>query len=151
MTSRPNRFNIRVYGLLVNDAREVLLVHEKTGDVSFTKFPGGGLEFGEGTRDGLAREYKEETGIDIEVGEHFYTTDFFQQSAFRKEDQLISIYYRVKVQDASAISLDEFTLDNGGQDMQLRFFWIPVADLHKDMVTFPIDKIVAGMLHKAGH
>jgi 8-oxo-dGTP diphosphatase len=62
----------------------------------FTKLPGGGLEFGEGTRDCLRREFMEETGLEVEVCEHIYTTDFFQISAFNNKDQIISIYYRVK-------------------------------------------------------
>src|SRR6478609_2076845 len=96
MLNKINRFNIRVYGLLVNAEGAVLLSRERIGDIEFTKLPGGGMEFGEGTHECLIREFKEELGIDIEVTEHFYTTDFFQQSAFRSADQLISIYYKVK-------------------------------------------------------
>ena len=88
-----NRFTIRVYGLLINEQNQVLLVHERMPEIEFTKFPGGGLEFGEGTADCLIREFKEETGLDVQVKRHLYTTDFFQQSAFRKTDQLIAIYY----------------------------------------------------------
>lgn len=150
MTNNVSRLNIRVYGLLFNDANEVLLVHEKIGPVHFTKFPGGGLDLGEGIRDCLVREYKEETGIDIEIESHFYTTDFFLVSAFRETDQLISVYYKVKaLQHVSNIRLDEFDIENDGRIEQLRFFWVPLSDLHEDMVTFPIDKVVAQMLTSA--
>ena len=91
------RFTIRVYGLLLNQQQQVLLVHEKMPHLHFTKFPGGGMEFGEGTRDCLAREFKEETGLDVLVGEHLYTTDFFQPSAFKQGDQLVAIYYQVEL------------------------------------------------------
>ncbi len=144
-----NRFTIRVYGLLLNDHNELLLSKERIGDFAFTKFPGGGLEFGEGIRDGLIREFKEEANIDIEVTEHFYTTDFFQQSAFRPTDQLISIYYKVKsLSDVNIIRLDEFDIENNGRIEQQQFLWVPVSQLQTDMLTFPIDKMVVELLGK---
>ena len=75
----PN-FNIRVYGILLDKNKRVLISDEFIRGNYFTKFPGGGLEFGEGTRDCLKREFKEETGLDVEIKEHIYTTDFFQIS-----------------------------------------------------------------------
>lgn len=138
-----DRFNIRVYGLLLNEKQEVLLAHEKIGDFQFTKFPGGGLEFGEGINDCLVREFKEETGIDVMVKNHLYTTDFFQQSAFKKTDQLISVYYLVApMQDTSLISLEEQEVQNGNRTEYLRFFWVPVHELHESMVTFPVDQYI---------
>src|SRR6476660_8702902 len=87
---------LRVYGLLVNEQKQVLVSDEYIRGDYFTKLPGGGLEFGEGTRDCLKREFMEETGLTVEIAEHIYTTDFFQISAFNNKDQIISIYYRVK-------------------------------------------------------
>ena len=55
-----SRFNIRVYGILINDNKQVLVADEYIRGGMYTKFPGGGLEFGEGTRDCLKRELKEE-------------------------------------------------------------------------------------------
>ena len=75
-----NNFNIRVYGLLINDKNQILISDERRNDFSFTKFPGGGLEFGEGTIDCLKREFIEEMNLEIEVLSHFYTTDFFVSS-----------------------------------------------------------------------
>ena len=78
-------FTIRVYGILMNDKNQVLVSDEYIRGNYYTKFPGGGLEFGEGTRDCLKREFMEEMGLKVEVGEHLYTTDFFQMSAFRPD------------------------------------------------------------------
>ena len=88
-------FNIRVYGILVNEKRQILLSDEYIRGKYYTKFPGGGLEFGEGTRVCLAREITEEMDLQVEVGEHIYTTDFYQPSAFNPRHQIISIYYYV--------------------------------------------------------
>ncbi|HMP94678.1 MAG TPA: NUDIX domain-containing protein, partial [Phnomibacter sp.] len=91
-----SNFTLRVYGVLINDKQEVLVTDELIRGGRYTKFPGGGLEFGEGTRDCLVREFKEELDLKVEVLDHLYTTDFFQMSAFRPTDQIISIYYYVK-------------------------------------------------------
>src|SRR5688500_16050051 len=86
-------FNIRVYGILLSENKEVLVSDEYIRGGLYTKFPGGGLEFGEGTRDCLKREFKEEMDLNIQVGDHIYTTDYFQISAFNPGHQIISIYY----------------------------------------------------------
>ena len=78
-------FNIRIYGLLLTPAKEVVVSDEYIRGNYFTKFPGGGLEFGEGTRDCLKREFKEEMNLEVTIGEHIYTTDFFQLSAFNPQ------------------------------------------------------------------
>ena len=39
------RFNIRVYGILINDRNELLVSDELIKGLQFTKFPGGGLEW----------------------------------------------------------------------------------------------------------
>lgn len=83
------RFNIRVYGLILNSKGEVLLSNEKRHGYSFTKFPGGGLEWGEGLKEGLMREILEEIGQEAEIGDLIYVNDFFQRSAFRESDHFL--------------------------------------------------------------
>src|SRR3954464_14094880 len=89
-------FSIRVYGILINDKQQVLVSDEYIRGGYYTKFPGGGLERGEGTRDCLKREFKEEMDLEVQVQDHIYTTDYFQVSAFNPEHQIISIYYSVE-------------------------------------------------------
>lgn len=143
-----NRFTIRVYGLLIDQlTQSVLLSKEQIGTFAFTKFPGGGLEFGEGTKSCLVREFKEEVNIDIEVGEHIYTTDYFQQSAFKPTDQLMAIYYWVQTKaPISEIRLDQFDIENNGRIEQQQFVWIPLTNLEPSMLTFPIDQHVVSLL-----
>ncbi|MFW6352566.1 MAG: NUDIX domain-containing protein, partial [Bacteroidota bacterium] len=95
--TQPTCFNIRVYGICIQNHR-LLVSDEYVMDMYMTKFPGGGLEFGEGPIDCLKRECREEMGgVEIKVTGHFYTTDFFQPTRFFKNTQLISIYYRFKL------------------------------------------------------
>ena len=144
------RFNIRVYGIWINDRQEILVSDERIGDFKFTKFPGGGLEFGEGIKDCLIREWKEELNIDIEVGNHIYTTDFFQLSAFDQTSQIISIYYNVRPIDAKPlIDLRERVFDfHGNGHEEITFRQIPLQQFSAMDVSLPIDKIVATLITK---
>ena len=139
-------FNIRVYGLLINEKNEVLVTDEYRFGKEMTKFPGGGMQFGEGTIECLLREFEEELNCQIEVLKHFYTTDFFQQSAFHKEHQLMSVYYFVKnvspISSRISTAKYDFQKTEGAQS----FRWISLSELSEDDFTFPIDKKVAGML-----
>ncbi len=147
-------FNIRVYGILKDSTNRVLVSDEFIRGEYFTKLPGGGLEFGEGTRDCLKREFKEETGLDVTIGEHIYTTDYFQMSAFNKNHQIISIYYWVHANEPISLNtktelfdfLPEQVADKNGECEVFR--WIEWTDLTEATVSLPIDKIVISQLKK---
>lgn len=147
-----NRFNIRVYGILKDKNNRVLVSDELIRGEYFTKFPGGGLEFGEGTRDCLKREFKEETNLDVTIGEHIYTTDYFQMSAFNKDHQIISIYYWVHVDESVALEtktklfdfLPHQIADTKGEYEVFR--WIEWNELTAETVSLPIDKIVVNLI-----
>jgi len=140
------QFNVRVYGLLINERNEVLISDEQEYGMRFTKFPGGGLEYGEGLIDGLKREFVEECNAEVEVINHFYTTDFFVKSAFNNS-QIISIYYIVK--NVTTLNLDiktkVFDFDSEGDVLQA-FRWVKLSDMSEDDFTFPTDKHVAKLL-----
>ena len=145
-------FNVRVYGILLDEHQRLLVSDEFIRGNYITKLPGGGLEIGEGTRDGLAREFMEEAGIEVHVGDHFYTTDFFQISAFNHKDQIISIYYLVYTADTTIVKtkekafdfLPEEVADANGTAEHLR--WIPFDTLSENTMTLPIDKVAIKML-----
>lgn len=142
-------FNVRVYGILINDKKQVLVSDERiyNNNLEVTKFPGGGLELGEGTKDCIVRECKEELNIEVEVVEHLYTTDFFQQSAFNDAHQIISIYYIIKPLQ----SLHK-PVDNSGPTYPAKvgeiFRFVDWEYFNADVMTLPIDKIAAGILKK---
>lgn len=147
-------FNIRVYGILMKEDKSVLVSDEFIRGNYYTKFPGGGLEFGEGTRDCLKREFLEETGLNVEVTDHIYTTDYFQMSAFNPSHQIISIYYHVKPLEtlslnvsAKAFDFNEEQLSIYAEKQQVETFrFIEWAQFSGESVTLPIDKIVASIL-----
>ena len=148
------RFNIRVYGILINDQQQVLVADELIRGKYYTKFPGGGLEFGEGTRECLKREFVEEMNLKVEVGEHLYTTDYFQVSAFNPDHQIISIYYLVKPLEAISVRLSDKVFDFDESQMTTyqknneteSFRFIDWNELSEESVTLPIDKLVVRMM-----
>jgi 8-oxo-dGTP diphosphatase len=148
------KFNIRVYGILINELKEVLVSDEFIRGNYYTKFPGGGLEFGEGTRDCLRREFVEEMNLRVDVGEHLYTTDYFQMSAFNPDHQIISIYYMVRPLEEIAVRLSANPFDFDEHQMATynlqketeSFRFIDWNTLSEESVTLPIDKIVVRIL-----
>jgi len=147
-------FNVRVYGVLLDEEKRLLVSDEFIRGQYITKLPGGGLEIGEGTRDCLQREFKEETGLDVKVGEHLYTTDFFQISAFNQKDQIISIYYHVQPISPLILDVKEKPFDfaphqiANPQGESEVFRWINWADIHPDSMTLPIDRVVMELIRQ---
>lgn len=145
-------FNVRVYGLLFDQYNRLLVSDEFIRGNYYTKLPGGGLEIGEGTRDCLKREFMEETGLDVTVGEHLYTTDFFQISAFNNTDQIISIYYSVTALEPIEIKTQtlpfQFTPDQiADPDGESEVFrWIEWETLSENDMSLPIDKVVIQLI-----
>lgn len=139
-------FNVRVYGLLINDKQEILISDEQEYGIQFTKLPGGGLEYGEGLIEGLQREFVEECNVEVEVLSHFYTTDFFVKSAFN-DSQIISVYYVVKNLSPLALAFKTVAFDFDGEGEILQSFrWIKLSDLKVEDFTFPTDQQVAKLL-----
>jgi ADP-ribose pyrophosphatase YjhB (NUDIX family) len=147
-------FNVRVYGILINENKQVLVSDEYIRGDYITKFPGGGLEFGEGTRDCLKREFMEEMSLPVRVGDHLYTTDFYQRSAFNPEHQIISIYYYAHPLEAIKVPLRTKPFDFDEQQMAVyaekketeTFRFINWDEFSEGSVSLPIDKVVAKML-----
>lgn len=147
-------FNVRVYGILMNEQKQVLVADEYIRGGLYTKFPGGGLEFGEGTRDCLKREFQEEMDLNVRIGDHLYTTDFFQMSAFSPDQQIIAIYYFAHALEPikAPLRTTPFDFDEREMDVYQRtgetetFRFINWDDFSGEQVTLPIDKIVADLV-----
>ena len=152
-------FNIRVYGVLINEHKQVLVSDEYIRGMYLTKFCGGGLELGEGTKNCLRREFMEEMQLRIDVKDHLYTTDFYQQSAFDPGHQIISIYYYVEALEEITIPLRNAPFQFDDDQMKMyrdegeteTFRFIEWPDFSEDCLTLPIDKKVANILKNGVH
>jgi len=147
MLKQEIKYNIRVYALIINGENKVLLSDEYRMDMKMTKFPGGGMEYGEGTIDCLQREATEEFGQSLINIRHFYTTDFYQPALFFKDTQLVSIYYLADLREEIRFRVADKPFDirelkNGAQS----FRWVPLSELSEEDLTFPVDRRVVRLL-----
>ena len=90
----------------------------------------------------LMVELKEELGIQELELEHFFTTDNFVQSAFREEDQILSIYFKAEID--FELNLSHVDQDEAGAEI-LEFKWVDLDDLDS-YLQFPMDHKVAKLL-----
>lgn len=147
MNKTLRHFNIRVYGILWNEKNELLLSDEYVLDQYMTKFPGGGLKFGEGPEDCIKREAIEEFGQEIEIIGHFYTTGFFQKALFYEDHQLISIYYEIALKEEAKFNISDRAYDFEGKvSGNQSFRWVDPKSFKVEELSFPIDRYVMGML-----
>lgn len=126
-----DRFNVRVYGVCLKD-QSVLVLHEEYAGNYLTKLPGGGLEFGEGTVQCLARELEEELNLTLKSATHFYTQEDFVQSRFRENEQLLTIYYLMEVESTEDLLILDPCIE--------RVEWVPI--FQENPFELPVDQIV---------
>ena len=132
---------LRVYGFLMNDSGQVLIAVERYKGIPMVKFPGGGVDWGEGHKDALIREFKEELDLTIKVKKNIYFNDFAQESAIDSKFQVQSFFYIVESQgplNFNTCSSIEFPEKDGE-----RFVWCNIEELDDDMFTFRIEKKAA--------
>ncbi len=141
-------FNVRVYGILFDAEGRLLISDEFERETSFTKLPGGGLEYGEGTIEGLKREFMEECELPVEVIRHFYTTDFFVKSVFN-DTQVINVYYLVRALAQPGFRTSHKAFDfEGGLEVMQSFRWVSLQQLEPAEMTFATEQHVLGLLKK---
>lgn len=134
-------YTIRAYAIVQSTENDILLMDETYRGITFTKFPGGGLEWGEGLAECLTRELAEELGLMHVAFTHFYTTDFFEQSYFDSNTQVLCVYYKLN-QKIEKKSIVVNTADKNLMGAK----WVPLASLKQADVSFAIDKKVVELL-----
>jgi 8-oxo-dGTP diphosphatase len=140
MQKKIDKIIVRVYALIIHKDR-ILVSDEFWYDTPMTKFPGGGLEPGEGIKDCLIRELNEELGVIPSKAEHFYTCEQMIASEFIPFTQVIPVYYRVELKDYSLLKVSEYRydfkqLENGAISLR----WIDLSLLDESELTFSGDK-----------
>ena len=128
-------FVCRVAGILVRDGKVLL---QKPNNTNEYAFPGGILIFGETTVEALNRRWREETGVNIDVGE----LKWIEENIFildGKPCQQICLDYIVNFKDSENNSItDGFTAFTYSKDDKnaVCFYWIALDDVKK-LTVYP--------------
>jgi ADP-ribose pyrophosphatase YjhB (NUDIX family) len=87
-----NKVRVRVGGILIKD-NAILLVNHRGLNASnqFWSPPGGGIQFGESAVESLQREFREETGLEIEVLDFLFVNEYMSRHL-----QAIELFFEVK-------------------------------------------------------
>jgi len=118
---KVTRFRVAIYGVLIENGK-VLLTDTTVPSGIITNFPGGGLELGEAPLEAVAREFKEETDIEVAVDELLFCSQRFQQNPEYPDEQLMHIYYRVR-------RLSGEVVDRGNNDDVVSVRWTAPSEL----------------------
>lgn len=120
---------MRAYGVL-RKGDEVLLTRSRFGDRTFINFPGGGVDIGEGPGEGLLREFREETGLEVRPARLLHASEKAHLST-QSPIQIVSLYWLVE-----RVSGELRAAGNG--DDVLELFWRPLSALPLSEM-FPAD------------
>ena len=97
-------YGLTVRGIIKNDSGEILIVkrHPKSKtDPEMWELPGGKVERGEFFADALVREIKEETNLDVEIGDfcEAVQNDYSHKRTVQLMMYLINVEGEVKISD----------------------------------------------------
>tara|TARA_B100001059_G_scaffold60093_3_gene55625 strand:- start:20997 stop:21449 length:453 start_codon:yes stop_codon:yes gene_type:complete len=128
----------RVYGFLINNSKQVLVSAERFNGIPLIKFPGGGVEWGEGLQEALIREFKEELKISIGVKENIYFNDFPVESVIDKRYQVQAFFYHVEPLEPMRFST-VLSLKPPEKNTE-NFIWVDLKNLNEELFTYEIEK-----------
>jgi len=123
-------FSYRVAGILLRDNK--ILLQKPTNDTAYA-IPGGHVELGETNAETLIREFKEEIGVDITVGDLKWVWENFFPWGDKPCHQ-ICLYYDVKLINEKQIPLDGVFVGDErieGRDFKIEFHWTPIKALNQ--------------------
>lgn len=123
-------FSYRVAGICVQDGK--VLLQTTTGEDRSFAFPGGHVSFGETNEQTLIREFREEIGADITVGDLKWVAENFYPWDGEKWHQ-ICMYYMVALQSQHIPRDGVFlgTEQMEGRSFDLEFHWVPLEQAEK--------------------
>ncbi|MGN1346581.1 MAG: NUDIX hydrolase [Eubacteriales bacterium] len=129
-----NVFSYRVAAVCLHE--RCVLLQKPTNDTAYA-FPGGHVAFGETHAETLVREFQEEMGARLTVGELKWVGELFFPWGSRKCTQ-ICLYYDAKVDGIplSGSFMGRETLE--GRNFDMEFHWVPLDRLPK-LEVYPVN------------
>ena len=126
-------FSYRVAGICVHNGKVLL---QKPFDDDGYAIPGGHVAFGETNAETLSREFAEEIGARITVGELQWVAEIFFPWEGRMTHQ-ICLYYMVEIDEETLPAGDSFVSKESGN---IQFFWLPLSELDRYRI-YPVTAV----------
>lgn len=126
-----NKLRVRVCGICIHQGEILLVNHTGLGAIHFWAPPGGGIQTGESAHEALVREFKEETGLSIEVRDFLFACEFI-----RLPLHAVELFFQVSITGGNLTTGQDPELGNRQVIQDVRFFddtqirSIPLAHLH---------------------
>ena len=129
-------FSYRVAGIAVQSGKVLL---QKPTNEDFYAFPGGHVEFGETNEETLVREFKEEIGADIKVGDLQWVAEVFFPWGESPCHQ-ICLYYAIDITDEDIPKDGMFMAKEHmeGRNFDIEFHWVPIEKT-AELEIYPAD------------
>ena len=123
-------FSYRVAGICVENGR--VLLQTTTGEDRSFAFPGGHVAFQETNAETLRREFREEIGAEVRVGELKWVAEVFFPWGDKPCHQ-ICLYYLVELTDSHTPREGMFLAKEHleGRSFDLEFHWVPLEEVEK--------------------
>jgi 8-oxo-dGTP pyrophosphatase MutT (NUDIX family) len=121
-------FRPSAYGLIIQRGKILTLTNKSNGKIWF---PGGGIEVGEKIEDGLHREIKEETGIDVEIQKLIFVKEnFFYYQPLDEAYHAFLFFYQ-----CNPLSTDLLSDQNVNDFESKEPRWKDVAEIKKEDIS----------------
>ena len=123
------KFKVRVSGIIIINNK---LLVDKYNDTKYC-LPGGYVELGETTEEGLKREIQEEVNIDISIDSFMGIMENFFYNRNNEYTQSLDFYYNVSPKNINDINLEdyEYIENDKGFIIKHEFKWIDINELDK--------------------
>jgi ADP-ribose pyrophosphatase YjhB (NUDIX family) len=119
----------RVSVVVINDAKEILLVRHRKGTRQYWVLPGGRLEYGETFYECAVRELQEETGLDVEVDKLIYISEAIAPDRSR---HIVNVYLTAHVVGG--------VMKVGNEPVLAGVDFVPISELEKCTLYPPVGK-----------
>ncbi len=92
-----NQLRTRVNGILIQDDKILMIKHLMSQNKILWSVPGGGMQFGQSAHQNLQREFKEETNLNVEIGDFLFVNEYIHSPL-----QAIELFFEVKSSSGQA-------------------------------------------------